>query len=71
MPRYDSVVVTDSARTSANVYRRDQAFFRAQFKSSGAALAELRKQWDELSESYRAAARDLTDPESWRATIHG
>lgn len=69
LPLYDSVLVTDSARTSAVVYRRDRDYFRAQMKRNRTALRELRKNWDSLARDYRAALTDITSPEAWRATL--
>lgn len=71
MPKYDSVVVTDSPRTSAVVYRRDREFLRRQFPANRAALAEIRKNWERLAEQYRAALPEFTSPEKWRETLTG
>lgn len=71
MPRYDAVVVTDSPRTTAVVYRRDRAFFREQLRRSRAALAAVEKNWDTLAAQYREALPQITSPEAWRATLLG
>lgn len=71
LPTFDSVVVTDSPRTSAVVYRRDRAFFRDQLRRSRESVGRLERSWDELAVQYRAAIGDITSPAAWRTTLLG
>lgn len=71
LPRYDSVVVTDSPRTSAVIYRRDREFFRRQLRRNRSALRDVERNWDQLVRTYRTSMREVTSPEAWRRTLVG
>jgi len=69
MATLDSVLVSTADGTSAAWYKRDPRQFRSIGWRSVIMHRRLRRRWPRLAAEYRAAADELTSPESWRKTF--
>ncbi|WP_109508183.1 glycosyltransferase [Nocardioides speluncae] len=65
----DAAVVSMPDGTSAALYRRDPAQFRAMLKRSVEIHERLYREWPELAERYRSALGEVTSPETWERTF--
>jgi galactofuranosylgalactofuranosylrhamnosyl-N-acetylglucosaminyl-diphospho-decaprenol beta-1,5/1,6-galactofuranosyltransferase len=69
LARLDSVVVSRADGTRAAWYRRDRRLFRTLGLHSLVLHYRLRRRWQRLAASYRAAAPEFTSPQAWRETF--
>lgn len=65
----DAAVVSMPDGTSAALYQRDPAQFRAMLKRSVEIHERLHREWPELAERYRSALGEVTSPEAWERTF--
>jgi galactofuranosylgalactofuranosylrhamnosyl-N-acetylglucosaminyl-diphospho-decaprenol beta-1,5/1,6-galactofuranosyltransferase len=66
---FDSAIVSSSDGSGMAWYKRQPEEFRHQAERSLALHQRLLREWPRLSQEYRAAAADLTAPETWRSTF--
>ncbi|MCK9794998.1 glycosyltransferase [Isoptericola sp. 4D.3] len=69
VPEHDSVLVLAGDGASGVWLRRDRRRFWRLVRSSAAVHLRLALRWRQASARWRAAAPDLVDPETWRATF--
>ena len=69
MSQYDSAVVTNADGTAASWYRRDPKKLRALLAEGTRLNAQILKDWQELSQTYRAALPEITSMEAWKKTF--
>ena len=69
MSQYDSAVVTNAEGTGASWYKRDPRQVRELLAEAVQLNAEILRNWQRLSEQYRAALPEITSLETWRRTF--
>lgn len=66
---FDSAIVSMNDGTSAALYRRDPATYRALLKRTVELHARFAQQWPQLAQQYRDALGEITSPEAWDKTF--
>lgn len=69
LTRFDSALVTNAGGTKVAWYRRDPKKARAALAAALNGNLEIVRRWDELRETYRAAATELTSFAAWEDTF--
>jgi galactofuranosylgalactofuranosylrhamnosyl-N-acetylglucosaminyl-diphospho-decaprenol beta-1,5/1,6-galactofuranosyltransferase len=69
MSQFDSALVSAADGTSAAWYKRDPELFRDLLKRSLALHLRLAREWQALSDQYKAALPDLASPKAWADTF--
>ncbi len=66
---FDSAVVSMNDGTSAALYQRDPAHFRALTRETVDLHQQLWREWPTLVEQYRGSLAEITSPQAWRDTF--
>jgi galactofuranosylgalactofuranosylrhamnosyl-N-acetylglucosaminyl-diphospho-decaprenol beta-1,5/1,6-galactofuranosyltransferase len=69
LSQFDSALVSAADGTSASWYMRDSKLFRDLMRRSVALHLRLARDWQSLSEQYKAALPDLASPKTWASTF--
>jgi len=69
MSQYDSAVVSNAEGTGASWYKRDPKKLREMMAESAKLHATLLKDWQKLSETYKAALGEITSIATWEKTF--
>ena len=69
MSQYDSAVVSNAEGTGASWYKRDPKKLRTMMAESARLHAAVLKDWQRLSEQYKAALGEITSISAWEKTF--